>query len=88
VSGAEWGQEVVDVNYGADEDEKGEGKCERAVPCVLHVGVPAHVCRKKRRGRRCVCSNGGTSTTGRVHKGKCGRIEKGCRMGSTIHGWW
>jgi hypothetical protein len=47
----------------------------------LSVARVAHARRKNRRGRRCIRSNG--RTTRWVHKGKCGRVEKGCCMGST-----
>jgi hypothetical protein len=42
----------------------------------LSVAGVAHACRKNRRGRRCVRSNG--RTTRRVDKGKRRRVEEGC----------
>lgn len=47
----------------------------------LSVARVAHACRKNRRGRRRIRGDG--SATRGVHKGKSGRVEKGCRMGST-----
>jgi hypothetical protein len=46
----------------------------------LSVACIAHACRKNRRGRRCIRSNGGA--TRRVHKGKRRRVEEGCCMRS------
>jgi hypothetical protein len=47
----------------------------------LSVARVAHACRKNRRGRRCVRSDG-RATRG-VHKGKRRRVEEGCCMRST-----
>ena len=44
----------------------------------LSITRITHACRKNRRCRGCVSSQG--RTTRGVHKGKCRRVEEGCRM--------